>query len=186
MIELGNKPPLGLDGDVEEPIDRRRVSIRWLAATVLAAIFGAGLMGGAVWAALDGEYRFAQLPEFVRIALRHAGERASNIARQSDRMTLLADHSIARQTLRVSTTTRVADREIAMRVSEFGPQNFIYHEGSRYVINRVILPVSEAADPQTGRTLITTSAISRRVPSNTCQRLSPSRPYSPTRRLRHD
>jgi hypothetical protein len=118
IIELGNEPPLGLDGDVEEPIDRRRVSIRWLAATVLAAVFGAGLMGGAVWAALDGEYRFAQLPEFVRIALRQAGERASNIARKTDRMTLLADHSTARQTLRVSTTTRVADREI-VRVRPF-------------------------------------------------------------------
>src|SRR3972149_1657542 len=29
-IDLGNEPPLGLDGDVEETIDRRRVSIRWL------------------------------------------------------------------------------------------------------------------------------------------------------------
>jgi hypothetical protein len=117
-IELGNEPPLGLDGDVEEPIDRRRVSIRWLAATVLAAIFGAGLMGGAVWAALDGEYRFAQLPEIARIALRQIGERASNIARKADRMTLLADHSSARQTLRVSTTIRSGDREI-VRVRPF-------------------------------------------------------------------
>ncbi|MEX0590377.1 MAG: M23 family metallopeptidase [Xanthobacteraceae bacterium] len=118
VIELGNEPPLGLDGDVEEPIDRRRVSIRWLAATVLAAVSGAGLMGGAVWAALDGEYRFAQLPEIARLALRQVGDRASNIARKADRMTLLADHSSARQTLRVSTTTRVADREI-VRVRPF-------------------------------------------------------------------
>lgn len=118
VIELGNEPPLGLDGDVEEPIDRRRVSIRWLAATVLAAVSGAGLMGGAVWAALDGEYRFAQLPEIARLALRQVGERASNIARKSDRMSLLADHSTARQTLRVSTTTRVGDREI-VRVRPF-------------------------------------------------------------------
>jgi murein DD-endopeptidase MepM/ murein hydrolase activator NlpD len=117
-IELGNEPPLGLDGDVEEPIDRRRVSIRWLAATVLAAVSGAGLMGGAVWAALDGEYRFAQLPEIARLALRQVGERASNIARKADRMTLLADHTSARQTLRVSTTTRSGDREI-VRVRPF-------------------------------------------------------------------
>ena len=117
-IELGNEPPLGLDGDVEEPIDRRRVSIRWLAATVLAAIAGGGLMGGAVWAALDGEYRFAQVPEFARQALRAAGDRASNITRKADRMTLLVDHSTARQTLRVSTTTRVQDREI-VRVRPF-------------------------------------------------------------------
>jgi murein DD-endopeptidase MepM/ murein hydrolase activator NlpD len=117
-IELGNEPPLGLDGDVEEPIDRRRVSIRWLAATVLAAFAGGGLMGGAVWAALDGEYRFAQLPEIARQALRQAGDRISNITRKADRMTLLADHASARQTLRVSTTTRVADREI-VRVRPF-------------------------------------------------------------------
>jgi len=45
-----------------------------------------------------------------------------------------------------------------LAISEFGPQNSVYHEGSRYVINRVILPVSDAADPVTGRTLITSSA----------------------------
>ena len=117
-IELGNEPPLGLDGDVEEPIDRRRVSIRWLAATVLIALSGGSLMGGAVWAALDGEYRFAQIPEFARQALRSAGDRVSNIARKADRITILADHSTARQTLRVSTTTRVAEREI-VRVRPF-------------------------------------------------------------------
>lgn len=117
-IELGNEPPLGLDGDVEEPIDRRRVSIRWLAATVLAAIAGGGLMGGAVFAALDGEYRFAQVPEFARQALRAAGDRISNATRKADRMSLMVDFSTARQVLRVSTTTRVQDREI-VRVRPF-------------------------------------------------------------------
>jgi murein DD-endopeptidase MepM/ murein hydrolase activator NlpD len=117
-IELGNEPPLGLDGDVEEPIDRRRVSIRWLAATVLAAVAGGGLMTGAVYAALDGEYRFAQVPEFARQALRAAGDRISNTTRKADRMSLMVDLSTARQTLRVSTTTRVADREI-VRVRPF-------------------------------------------------------------------
>jgi len=28
-------------------------------------------------------------------------------------------------------------------ISEFGPRSFIYHEGSRYIINKVILPISE-------------------------------------------
>jgi len=77
-IDLGNEPPLGLDGNVEEPIDRRRVSIRWLVATVLVALSGAGLMGGAVYAALDGEYRFAVAPEIARIVTRSAGDRAAN------------------------------------------------------------------------------------------------------------
>jgi hypothetical protein len=55
-----------------------------------------------------------------------------------------------------------------LAISEFGPRNFIYHEGSRYVINRVILPVSDAADPQTARTLITSSAkVARRAGTST-------------------
>lgn len=117
-IDLGNEPPLGLDGDHEEPIDRRRVSIRWLAATCLVAFSGAFLMGGAVWAALDGEYRFAQLPELARLAIKNLGERATNLARKADRISLLAEHQSARQILRVSTTTRAGDREI-VRVRPF-------------------------------------------------------------------
>jgi murein DD-endopeptidase MepM/ murein hydrolase activator NlpD len=117
-IDLGNEPPLGLDRDHEEPIDRRRVSIRWLAATCLVAFSGAFLMGGAVWAALDGEYRFAQLPELARLAIKNLGERAVNLARKADRISLLAEHQTARQMVRVSTTTRVGDREI-VRVRPF-------------------------------------------------------------------
>ena len=33
-----------------------------------------------------------------------------------------------------------------LAISEFGPRSVIYHEGSRYVINRVNLPVSESGD----------------------------------------
>jgi murein DD-endopeptidase MepM/ murein hydrolase activator NlpD len=111
---LGDDPPLGVDGD-EEEIDRRRVSVRWFAATLLTALCGTFLMGGAVYAALEGEYRFALMPEKVRAAIRGAlaaGERPSNAARKGDRMSLLAEASNARQTFRVSTTTKMGDREI--------------------------------------------------------------------------
>src|SRR5690606_4982990 len=30
-----------------------------------------------------------------------------------------------------------------LAISEFGPRSIIYHEGSRYIVNRVILPVEE-------------------------------------------
>jgi ATP-dependent helicase YprA (DUF1998 family)/very-short-patch-repair endonuclease len=33
-----------------------------------------------------------------------------------------------------------------LAISEFGPRSFVYHEGSRYIINKVILPVSEDAE----------------------------------------
>jgi len=40
-----------------------------------------------------------------------------------------------------------------LAVSEFGPRSIVYHEGSKYVINKVILPVQEdeSADPLTRR-----------------------------------
>lgn len=111
---LGDDPPLGVDGD-EEDIDRRRVSVRWFAATLLTALCGSFLMGGAVYAALDGEHRFALMPEKVRNAIRGAlaaGEKPVNSTRKGDRMSLLGDASTARQTFRVSTTTKMGDREI--------------------------------------------------------------------------
>ena len=114
-FDLGDEPPLGVDGDAEEPINRRRVSLRWLMATLLTGICGAALMGGAVYAALDGEYRFAQTPETVRSALRGAlaaGERPSNVARKGDRMSILSESFSAKQTLRLATTSKDGDREI--------------------------------------------------------------------------
>ncbi|MFG1401114.1 M23 family metallopeptidase [Xanthobacter sediminis] len=111
---LGDDAPLGVDGD-EEEIDRRRVSVRWFAATLLTALCGSFLMGGAVYAALDGEHRFALMPEKIRATLRNAlaeGERPTNALRKGDRMSLLSDSSNARQTFRVSTATKMGDREI--------------------------------------------------------------------------
>ncbi|MEW4565781.1 DEAD/DEAH box helicase [Bremerella sp. JC770] len=36
-----------------------------------------------------------------------------------------------------------------LAISEFGPRSIIYHEGSRYIVNKVILPVSEGDAPLT-------------------------------------
>ncbi|HVT60488.1 MAG TPA: DEAD/DEAH box helicase [Thermoanaerobaculia bacterium] len=45
-----------------------------------------------------------------------------------------------------------------LAISEFGPRNFIYHEGSRYLADRVDLPVPEGYDPGSGRAVWTRSA----------------------------
>jgi superfamily II DNA/RNA helicase len=37
-----------------------------------------------------------------------------------------------------------------LAISEFGPRSIIYHEGSRYIVNRVILPIAEGDEPLTG------------------------------------
>jgi murein DD-endopeptidase MepM/ murein hydrolase activator NlpD len=112
-IELGTEPPLRVDGDDSAPLDRRALSVRWFAGTILTAVAGSTLMGGAIYSALDGETRFADLPRFAAIA-RNAVDFASNLARKGDRISVVVGpESVgARSTLRVSTTTKVGDREI--------------------------------------------------------------------------
>ena len=70
IIDLGNEPPLSVDGSEAAVIDRRRVSVQWFSGTILTGLCGAALIGGAVFASLDGEMTFAKIPERVDGALR--------------------------------------------------------------------------------------------------------------------
>ena len=115
-IDLGNEPPLFVDGATSVLTDRRRVSLQWFSGTILTALCGAALMGGAVYIALDGEANFAAVPERVEAALRGtltgSTERAAAIARKSDRLPPAGETNGARQVIRISTTTRAGDREM--------------------------------------------------------------------------
>src|SRR3970282_2550418 len=71
-IDLGNEPPLSVDGGTGGMIDRRRVSVQWFSGTILTGVCGAALMGGAVFASLDGETNFATIPERIENVLRGA------------------------------------------------------------------------------------------------------------------
>src|SRR5437764_2005461 len=114
-LDLGNEPPLLVDGATSGLVDRRRVSVQWFSGTILTGLCGAALMGGAVFVALDGEANFAALPERVEAALRGtltADARQAQTARKTDKLPPSGDSNAARQIIRVSTTTRVGDREI--------------------------------------------------------------------------
>ena len=77
-------------------------------------------MGGAVFAALDGETNFATVPERVEAALRDAGdgitERVANSTRKNDRLPPPGEANAARQVIRVSTTTRGSGNREIVRV----------------------------------------------------------------------
>jgi len=124
VIDLGNEPPLSADGE-GSLVDRRRLSVQWFSGTILTGLCGAALMGGAVFASLDGETNFAAAPEQVETALRGAissiGDRLAGL-RKTDRLPALSEPNVARQTLRVPTSTRLNNRELVhvrnyMRVS---------------------------------------------------------------------
>jgi len=118
-IELGNEPPLSVDGGSSAYVDRRRVSVQWFAGTILTALCGAALMGGAVFTSLDGETNFASLPERVEVALRGAlGVSAEKGTHKSDRLPTAEEPTFARQVIRVSTITRVGNHEV-VRVRPF-------------------------------------------------------------------
>ncbi|UFZ03277.1 M23 family metallopeptidase [Bradyrhizobium ontarionense] len=114
MIDLGHEPPLSVDGSEAAVIDRRRVSVQWFSGTILTGLCGAALIGGAVFASLDGELTFARMPERVESALRGAFGANDRVAtlRKSDRLPPPSEATAARNVVRVSTVTRAGSREL--------------------------------------------------------------------------
>ena len=101
-------------------IDRRRVSVQWFSGTILTGLCGAALIGGAVFASLDGEMTFAKVPERVEGALRGAfgaNDRTASL-HKSDRLPPPGESTASRNVMRVSTVTRVGNRDV-MRVRPF-------------------------------------------------------------------
>src|SRR4051794_29085987 len=119
MIDLGPEPPLSVDGSEAAVIDRRRVSVQWFSGTILTGLCGAALIGGAVFASLDGEMTFAKVPERVEGALRGAfGANDKAGLHKSDRLPPPGEATAARNVMRVSMVTRVGNRDV-MRVRPF-------------------------------------------------------------------
>jgi murein DD-endopeptidase MepM/ murein hydrolase activator NlpD len=119
MIDLGHEPPLSVDGSEAAVIDRRSVSVQWFSGTILTGLCGAALIGGAVFASLDGETTFAKVPERVESALRGAFSGADKgAARKSDRLPPPSEAAAARQIIKVSTVSKIGNREV-MRVRPF-------------------------------------------------------------------
>jgi murein DD-endopeptidase MepM/ murein hydrolase activator NlpD len=120
VIDLGHEPPLSVDGTEAAVIDRRRISVQWFSGTILTGLCGAALIGGAVFASLDGEMTFAKVPERVESTLRGAFGANDRLAtlHKSDRLPPPSDTSTARTVIRVSSAAQVGNREV-MRVRPY-------------------------------------------------------------------
>jgi murein DD-endopeptidase MepM/ murein hydrolase activator NlpD len=113
-VDLGHEPPLSADGG-NGLVDRRRLSVQWFCGTILTGLCGAALMGGAVFASLDGETNFATAPERVGSVLRGAlsslGGRLSGL-HKTDRLSAQSEPKVEHEVLRVPTITHSRDREM--------------------------------------------------------------------------
>ncbi len=126
-IHLGDEPPLLTEGPAG-PFDRRQVSLRWLAGTVLTGMTSGFLMGGALFVALDGRQILAATPIELLTAAKLPGQEeplavSSGLdGRQTpgkgDRLRTGPEPVGARQVLNLSTMTKVGDKDV-VRIRPF-------------------------------------------------------------------
>jgi murein DD-endopeptidase MepM/ murein hydrolase activator NlpD len=107
--------PLLAPGAKAKRPERRPVSVRWLSGAIITAVSGAALMAGAVFSALDKNAHFARAPEVAGILKR---KETQEINRKGDRLLPFSEASSSRQTMRVTVSSRVNDREV-IRVRPF-------------------------------------------------------------------
>jgi murein DD-endopeptidase MepM/ murein hydrolase activator NlpD len=120
-IELGNEPAITAGGRRHAMDDRRRVSIRWLLATFMTGVSGAGLMAAAVIGVHDPDRQVAKRPPMVSTLQRNQPppvDRPLVTARKGDKLIRSADLTSARQVFKTPTTLKVGDREV-IRVKSF-------------------------------------------------------------------
>jgi murein DD-endopeptidase MepM/ murein hydrolase activator NlpD len=110
--------PLEADGRRVAAMDRRRVSLRWLAGTILTCVCGAGLMGAAVLATLGHRLYFAEPPTHVTFSRKDAPDDSGVNPHKADRLVQAVDVVAAKRTFRAPTAVRFGDKEL-MKVHSF-------------------------------------------------------------------
>ncbi len=108
VVDLGDEEPLYTRNLANASPDRRRVSIRWLAGSVLTGILSAALVGGALQAAIGVDEYLV-----VRPALAHGGfGEGGAVAAKGDRFRPVPETKVTRRVIQISTVTRSGDRDI--------------------------------------------------------------------------
>jgi murein DD-endopeptidase MepM/ murein hydrolase activator NlpD len=109
---VGAEPPIDAKGDRAGAESHRRVSLRWLAGTGLTGLIGAGLLGGAIYAAFDREANFAEAPTRAAPARKETAEGVGVNPRKGDRIVKAVDIVAAKQTFKTPTAVRIGDHEV--------------------------------------------------------------------------
>ncbi len=110
-IDLGLDPAIEADGKRHTAFDRKRVSTRWLAGTILTGLSGAGLIGAAAYSALDHQSYFAEAPSPAAPPHRDTAEVGSN-PRKGDRLVKSVDIIAARQNFHAPVSIKIGEKEV--------------------------------------------------------------------------
>lgn len=109
LVDLGDEEPLFTRNISNGPPDRRRVSVRWLAGSVLTGLFSVALVGGALHAAIGlDEYLVVRPAQAYGVS----DNGTSTVARKGDRFRPVPESEVTRRVLPISTVTRSGDRDI--------------------------------------------------------------------------
>ena len=112
-VTHGGPAPLDLFGADASQIDRRAVNLRWLCASSLTGLTGAGLIAAALHVSLQGDVSFAAIPDRAVVVPRlQQSEGSANVAHKGDRLIRNPMIASARQSFRAPVTVRLGDREI--------------------------------------------------------------------------
>ena len=84
LVDLGQEPALAYASGRGLP-DRRQFNWPWLLGTFLTGVAGTALMGGALFAAVDGEVEFAVAPNHIQQYAVTNGSSGTPASRKSDR-----------------------------------------------------------------------------------------------------
>lgn len=109
-VDLGDHPPLVMQGDQHVLRDKRQVSVRWLSGTVLTGLTSVALMGGALMTAIDGQYSVSAATGGVN-ALDQVSSRDLAKGGKSDRISKAATEYANKQIIDVNVVTREGDKE---------------------------------------------------------------------------
>ena len=111
-VDLGDEPPIMMGDADPSRYSRRGVSVRWLFGAVVTAITSSALMGGALFAALDGRYVVAAEAAPVIDQARPSARRGE----KGDRVRPTFEAVSSRRVIEIATVVRQGDdRLIAKR-----------------------------------------------------------------------
>jgi murein DD-endopeptidase MepM/ murein hydrolase activator NlpD len=109
--DLGVEPPIRLGDDRLDRNERRNASLRWLAGASLTGLCGVTLIGAALYLDLDGQYDFAEAPEFA-VPARPADAQEGVNPGKGDRLLRPVDIVSDKQTFKVPSSIKIGDKEV--------------------------------------------------------------------------